>query len=366
MHHLNDHTSTYNGTGIAQYSDIAPDNIPMFHFPTSYIEVPQLQSVVGLHAHAWRRDLPQGLNGIESSSHTMSHVPYTNGGIPSSSGYETQFVSNPQPPVSYTGYWPVDGGYHIAPGHGGQYSSPFDMSVHPVVSQTPTVYHTAPNTCTPLFASAARPSSSETNAAPAVLGMFGVAGQGIALDATTPSTHPYPTGMPPFPTTLGGDPSATTTPNTVPVSNTTLPPVVRCMVDNCGQDIAVDKNVLREHLTTIHGYPAPHRSHSVICGWGVCLCTRPSTCRFPNLGVGHAFHTEDITEHVWAAHLNFQDVCWKCGDARWAKGFSLQRHVSGCGGRKQARCKGCCHMFRSTAALVGHVELGQCVGTVVV
>jgi hypothetical protein len=366
--HLNDHSTTYYDAVMAQSSTIAPDNTRVSHFPTSYIEVPQLQlqSVVGDHAHGWHASHPQGFDRVQSSSHTMPNMPYTNGGISLSSGYETQFVSDPQLSVSHPGYWSVNGGYHIAPGHGGQYNSPFDMSVHPVVSQTPTVYHTVPNTCTPPFASAALPPSSGTNAAPAVLGMLGVAGQGIALDATTPSTYPYPTGMPSFHPTPGSAPLATHAPNMEPVPEATLPPFVRCMIDNCDQDIVVDKAILREHLTTTHKYPAPRRSHSVICGWGVCSCTRPSTCRTPNLGVGHGVHTEDITEHVWAAHLNFQDVCWKCGDARWARGYSLQRHINGCGGRKEARCNGCRQMFKSTVALAGHVELGQCVGAVVV
>jgi hypothetical protein len=75
----------------------------------------------------------------------------------------------------------------------------------------------------------------------------------------------------------------------------------------------------------------------------------------------HGLHVDDITDHVWTDHdLNLQDVCGKCGDARWARGFLFLHHTSGCAGGKPARCVGCCQIFRLTIALVVHVELGQC------
>jgi hypothetical protein len=366
--HLNDHSTTYYDPERAQFSAIALDNMLMLHFPTSYNEVPQLQlqPTVGDHAHAWHGTHPQGFDGVDSSSHTMLNMPYTNGGMSASSGYETQFVSNPQPPVFYADYWPVNGGYHIAPGHDSQYNSPLAMSVHPVVSQTPTVYHNIPDTHPLAFASAALPPSSQMNTALTMLDMVGVGGQDVDVNTTTPAIYLYPTAMP-----LPAPVSGTSTPasplsDSESTSNTTSPPFVRCMVDNCDQDIAVDKAILHQHLTSAHGYPALHRSRSVLCRWSGCVCTRPSSCRSLNLGAGHGVHIEGITDHIWTAHLNFQDVCGKCGDARWVHGFSLQRHMNTCGGRKQARCKGCRQMFRSTVALAGHIELGQCVGIVVV
>jgi hypothetical protein len=362
----NDHSTTYHDTEMAQSSTIAPDNMRVSHLPTSYIEVSQLQlqSVVGDHAHGWHTSHPQGFDRVQSSSHTMPNMPYTNGGISLSSGYETQFVSDPQLSVSHPGYWSVNGGYYIAPSHGGQYNSPFTVSPHPMVSQIPTVRHAVADVRASFSPSIPTPTS-EVNSLPVAFGMVSAAGQDEDADKITPSTLPYPTGIPLFPSTLGGAPSATPPPNMEPVPGATLPPLVRCMIDNCDQDIVVDKAVLREHLTTTHNYPAPHRSRSVLCRWSGCICTRPSTCRSPNLGADHGVHIEDITDHVWSTHLSFQDVCGKCGDARWARGYSFLRHTNGCAGRKPARCVGCCQLFTSTAALVGHVELGQCVGAVV-
>jgi hypothetical protein len=309
----------------------------------------------------WHGGLHQGFATV--GSYTMPNQSYTNGGMPPLHGFETQFVSSSQPSVPYPGpdYWPINSGYqhHVPAGPSTQYNSALTMFPHPMASQTPTPLDAAADVHSS-FAPATLNPTAETNSPPVVQGMFGATGQGLVLDATSPSIHPNPTAMPlPAPT------SGTATP-TSPLSdsestpNTISPPVVRCMVDNCGKDIAVSKDALHQHLTATHNYPAPHRSRSVVCRWSGCLCTRPSTCRSLNLGTGHGVHIEDITEHVWTAHLNFQDICQKCGDARWVHGFSLQRHMNGCGGRKQARCKWCHQIFRSTVALAGHVELGLC------
>jgi hypothetical protein len=285
--------------------------------------------------------------------------------MPPPVGFETQVVSSAQPSVRYLGSWPVNGGnqYYIPARPSTDYNSPFAMPQHHMVSQTPTVHHPVPG-MHPLFAPATLTPTAETDSSPMVQGMFGATGQGIALDETTLSIHPYPTTMPPPALVSGTSTPASPLSDSESTPNTIPPPVVRCMVDDCSQDVAVDKLVLRQHLTSTHHYPAPHRSRSVLCRWSGCICTRPSTCRSPNLGAGHGVHIEDITDHIWSAHLSFQDVCGKCGDARWARGYSFQRHTDGCAGRKPARCVGCRQIFTSTAALVGHVELGQCAGVV--
>jgi hypothetical protein len=340
-------------------ADVQHEQASMFDFPITGIRADDSQAIPG---HAWHERPVQDY--AEAGSHSMPNTSYTNGAMPPPVSFETQFVSSAQPFVSYPGNWPVNDGhqYYIPPGT--DYDSFFAMPQHHIVSQAQAVHPAVPGVHSPSFASASLPSISETNAAPVVLGMVGAADQDIDVDTTTPAIHPYPTAMPP-PAPVSGTPTpvsplsdSESTPNTIP------PPVVCCMVDDCGQDIAVDKLVLRQHLTSTHHYPAPQRSRSVLCRWSGCVCTRPSTCRSPNLGAGHGVHVEDIAEHVWSAHLSFQDVCSKCGDARWARGYSFQRHTDGCAGRKPARCVGCCQMFTSTAALVGHVELGQCVGVV--
>jgi hypothetical protein len=311
--------------------------------------------------HAWHRGLLPGY--AEESSYTMPSPSYTNGGLPSWSGPRSQFVSDPQLFVPYPGPWSSNGGYQyrVSVGPSTEHNSHFAMPPLAMILQTQTVPHAAANVH-PSFAPATLTPTAEPNSLPILQGIFGATGQGIALDTNILSIRPNPTAMPLL-APVSGTPTPTSslsdlesTPNIIP------PPVVRCMVDNCDQDIAVDKIVLRQHLTTSHHYPTPHRSRSVLCRWSGCLCTRPSTCRSPNLGVGHGVHIEDITDHVWSAHLSFQDVCGKCGDARWARGFSFQRHVRGCAGGKPARCVGCCQIFRSTIALAVHVELGQCVG----
>jgi hypothetical protein len=333
----------------------------MFDFPITDIRAVHSQSTQG---HAWHRRPVQGY--AEAGSYDMPNPSYTNGAMPPPSSFGTQFVSSFQPFVSHPGNWPVNDGrqYYIPAVPSTNSNSPFAMPQHHIVSQTPAVHHPVPGVHPPAFASATLTPTAEMNSPPILQGMFGATGQGIALDATASSIHPYPTAMPlPAPVSGTSMPaSPLSDPESTPI--TTSPPTVRCMVENCGQDVAVDKLVLRQHLTTGHNYPAPHRSRSVLCRWSGCLCTRPSTCRSPSLGAGHGVHIEDITDHIWTAHLSFQDVCGKCGDARWARGYSFQRHTDGCAGRKPARCVGCRQIFTSTAALVGHVELGQCAGVV--
>jgi hypothetical protein len=320
----------------------------------------------GTQGHAWHGSHGSHLQGYaEASSYAMPNSSYTNGGVPPPSGFETQIVSDAQPYVPYPGYWPVNGGYqyHTPADPTTEHDSPFAMPFHPVVSQTSAVQRPVRDIHMS-SASATFTSLDGTSSTPVERGMVSASDHEIAIGATTDAIYPHSTAMPPLapvpstaaPTSLLSDPE--------PVPNVPTPPVVRCRIDSCEQHITVDKDVLRQHLTTTHRYPAPHRSRSVLCRWADCRCTRPSTCHSVDLEPGHGVHIEDITEHVWTSHLNFQNICGKCGDARWVHGFSLQRHTLGCAGRKPARCVGCRRIFRSTVALAGHVELGQCVGAV--
>jgi hypothetical protein len=331
------------------------DDALMFELPINYNEDPQLQrhSAVEDHAHPWGGSLPQGFQYDGPSPYTIPGTPHTNLAVSSLHSVDAQFVFNSDPSVSYPAYSPVHGGYHIAPSTGGHYDLPFVMSVHPTASRTPWVFHAVPD-------AQLSPATASTTFAPVALNMVPTSGQDIVVDATAPSIYPHPTATPSLAPVSGATTPATPPSASGPVPELPSPPTVRCMVDSCGHNIAVNKTVLRQHLTIAHGYPAPHRSHNAVCRWSGCICTRPSTCRSLNLGIGHGIHVKDIIEHIWHDHLSFQDVCGKCGDARWARGFSFQRHTSVCAGHKPARCVGCCQLFRSTIALAVHVELGEC------
>jgi hypothetical protein len=327
----------------------------MFEYPITYSEDPQLQrhSAGKDHAHPWGGSLPKGFQYDGPSPYTIPSTTHTNVGVSSLDSVDTQFVFNPDPSVSYSAHSPVYGVHHIGPGSGGHYDPPFVTSVHSTALRTPWVFLAVPNAQPP-----------PATFAPVALDVVPASSQDIVVNTTAPSIYPHPTAMPSL-----APVSSTATPATPPfalgpVPELPSPPTVRCMVDSCGQQIAVDKTVLRQHLTAAHRYTTPNRSRRVLCRWSGCLCTRPSTCRSPSLGTDHGVHIKDIVEHVWHDHLNFQDVCGKCGDARWARGFSFQRHTSVCGGRKAARCVGCCQLFRSTIALAVHVELGECTGLV--
>jgi hypothetical protein len=261
---------------------IPPDHIFRSGLLTSYNEAPQLhfQSVLGDGPRAWHGGPPHGLG---MNQYTNPNTLCSHEGMPSPHALEPQFMSNLHPPVHYPDYWPANAGYHTNPAAGTQYGTPFTISAKPMALQTNTGDH-------PL------------------LGLGSASGSVVA-----------------------------------PHQETSFVPVVRCMVDNCGEEISVKRTILQAHLASAHGYGTLPRSHSVICRWSGCMCTR-----------------QDIVEHVWQAHLDFQDVCGKCGDAGWNRRSSFQRHTRKCIGRKPARCKGCCHFFRSTIALAGHIELGQC------
>jgi hypothetical protein len=330
----------------------------MFKYLITYSKDPQLQchSAVKDHAHPWGGGLPQGFQHDGPSPYMIPDTPHTNLGVSSLHSVDAQFVFNHDPLVSYPAYLPVHGGYHIAPSPGGHYDLPFVTSVHPMALRTPWVFHAIPS-------AQLSPATVSAFFAPVALNMAPTSGQDIVVGTTAPSIHPHPTTMSSL-APVSSTAAATPLFAAGPVPELPSPPNVRCIINNCRHEIALDKTILRQHLAIAHGYATPHRSQSVLCRWSGCLCTRPSTCRSCSLRTDHGVHIKDIVEHVWHDQLNFQDVCGKCGDARWACGFSSQQHTSACGGRKLARCVGCCQLFRSTIALAVHVELGECTGPV--
>jgi hypothetical protein len=168
--------------------------------------------------------------------------------------------------------------------------------------------------------------------------------------------------------------SSQTTASPAPASTRSSPssasghPTFTCLIDQCGVDLPVDISTLKAHLGLFHGYPALRRGQALECRWSGCTCKRTG-CKGRNPEHpkrhdhghhSHGVHGEDIVGHIWEQHLNFQDPCPKCGEARWSYGFSKSRHEKACPGRKQARCRRCCVLFESEAALAGHVELRLC------
>jgi hypothetical protein len=136
-------------------------------------------------------------------------------------------------------------------------------------------------------------------------------------------------------------------------------PTVRCRIDDCMHNIPLVKSSIRQHLLAVHSYEAYRHGTSVHCRWEDCRCTKT---RCSNRDLGHSVHAQDITEHVWHAHLNFHEICSKCGDARWVHPYARSRHESKCTGPKPARCKRCLIEFPSIVALEAHIMLYQCFG----
>jgi hypothetical protein len=145
---------------------------------------------------------------------------------------------------------------------------------------------------------------------------------------------------------------------------TVVTPTFRCEIPNCGVDVTVDKRQILIHLLMAHDHPVSSRGQSVSCLWPGCICRKQGTDGLQCKGrtSGHVSHAEDIVDHIWETHLGFQDICPKCGDARWAYTFSMGRHEKTCEGRQPVRCRQCLVMFPSRVAFTGHIELRQCTG----
>jgi hypothetical protein len=174
------------------------------------------------------------------------------------------------------------------------------------------------------------------------------------------------TPLPSFDSTIPGPYVAPTDYHTLSPARVEPPvrvsPTFRCEIPNCGVEVVVDKRQILIHLLTAHNYPRPSRGQSVSCLWPDCKCKKQGAdgqqCR--GRIVGHASHAEDIVDHIWETHLGFQEVCPKCGDARWGCTFSKGRHEKTCEGRRRVRCRYCLEIFPSRIAFAGHLELKQC------
>lgn len=120
---------------------------------------------------------------------------------------------------------------------------------------------------------------------------------------------------------------------------------------------------LQWHLDIVHGYP-PNQSTSVGCLCTGCHCSKqgPNGDKCPLHQPGHAWHGNNIIEHICKDHLDFQDVCYKCGETGFKNAFSYNRHIRNCAGRTPSRCRVCLQEYPSKVALGGHMELGLCTG----
>jgi hypothetical protein len=136
-----------------------------------------------------------------------------------------------------------------------------------------------------------------------------------------------------------------------------------CTLSGCAAFVPldVDGTHLCAHLLE-HGYQLGR--HLTSCGCIGCLCPKqgPNGTQCAGRAPGHAWHGTNMVKHVVQQHLNFEDVCPKCGNGGFANTYSYNRHVYQCPGRTLARCRVCLVEFPSIVALGGHRELGLCMG----
>jgi hypothetical protein len=136
----------------------------------------------------------------------------------------------------------------------------------------------------------------------------------------------------------------------------------RCTIAGC--NAVVDVGLVYLHLCIIHDYPFDCAIVETTCLCAGCRCSKQAPGRngCPGRGVNHPWHGKDIISHIWKTHLDFRDVCHKCGEAGFTNTFTYNRHADSCAGRTPSRCRICWVEFPSKVALGGHVELGQCLG----
>jgi hypothetical protein len=156
-------------------------------------------------------------------------------------------------------------------------------------------------------------------------------------------------------------------------------PSFRCQMDICNDVVLPlerDRSCLIFHLMYDHNYLMTE--DDTMCRWWDygSTSTSSSTSRqrsaTPSL---HRAQNPDIRvmercswrggglsllAHVVNSHLNFVDLCSKCGYGPFSRKSSRDRHESGCQGRVPARCRDCLREFPSIVALGGHAELGLC------
>jgi hypothetical protein len=130
-----------------------------------------------------------------------------------------------------------------------------------------------------------------------------------------------------------------------------------CPFPGCNSIVNLDTNAqyLREHFSNHHANLLASGIHD--CPFHGCCCSR--NCR--GRGPRHAWHGQNIIRHIFDHHLDFEDVCPKCGRGKFANSFSFNRHVDfSCRGRSVARCTICWNLFPSETALSYHSEFDHC------
>jgi hypothetical protein len=150
-------------------------------------------------------------------------------------------------------------------------------------------------------------------------------------------------------------------------------PSVKCGIYGCNATLPVEREreSLAYHLIFYHGYLLG--DFQIACGWkdgggkslllssnfNIDLSTglQPNAtappCQWNGKGI-------NLLDHIVNSHLNFVDLCSKCGSGPFSRKSSLDRHKLSCQGRVPARCRDCLREFPSIIALGGHAELGLC------
>jgi hypothetical protein len=159
-------------------------------------------------------------------------------------------------------------------------------------------------------------------------------------------------------------------------------PSVRCQMDTCNDvvlPVERDNSCLIFHLMYEHEYLTTEEDTS--CRWwDYGLTSASASTSRHRLTTPSLHHAQDpqradlraiqrcpwrggdhqILSHVISSHLNFVDLCSRCGYGPFSRKSSRDRHESGCQGRVPARCRDCLREFPSIVALGGHAELGLC------
>jgi hypothetical protein len=156
-------------------------------------------------------------------------------------------------------------------------------------------------------------------------------------------------------------------------------PSMSCGIDGCVATLPVerDRASLAFHLLFEHGYLLG--DVQTVCRWqagGGKSSSSTSNFKLKSTSNAHSlvglqpngivqpcqWHGKGakLLDHIVNSHLNFVDLCSKCGSGPFSRKSSLDRHEVGCQGRVPARCRDCLREFPSIVALGGHAELGLC------
>jgi hypothetical protein len=140
------------------------------------------------------------------------------------------------------------------------------------------------------------------------------------------------------------------------------PPYLVCQIAGCNAPLVfIDRDfaALAFHLIFEHGY-LPGIEYT--CGWNGCQCSKSPGCREDHqTGNLHSWRGLNMLDHVVKAHLDFVDVCSKCGTGPFSRKSSRDRHEASCRrGLVQARFRSCLQVFSSIIMLGAHGGFGQC------